>query len=119
VEIAEFIAARLAEDEAEANPAVCGCLDANHIPYCVPKPHLERPRRELAAKRAIVELHDRVHDCPVIVPTGNPAAFPGTLGYVSTEHVDEGTVLRVCTTLREVAAVYSDHPDYRAEWKPC
>jgi len=29
-----------------------------------------------------------------------------------------GTVLRGEWILREMAAVYSDHPDYRQEWKP-
>lgn len=78
-----------------------------------------RALREVAAKRAIVELHDRVHDCPVIVPTKDPSAFAGNLGYVSTEHIDEEDPdpdVTPCTTLRAVAAVWSDHPDYRPEW---
>lgn len=80
-----------------------------------------RALAEVAAKRMIAELHDRAHDCPVIVPVSNPGAFPGALGYVSTEHIDgedPDPHVTPCTTLRALAAVYGGHPDYREEWRP-
>jgi hypothetical protein len=115
MELTEFIAARLAEEE----PAkVCGCLDTNHWPPCSPQPWTDRIWRELAAKRLIVKLHDRVHECPVIVPVGNPEAFAEGM-YVSTEYVDgEDPDVSPCTTLRALGAVWSDHADYRPEWAP-
>lgn len=78
-----------------------------------------RALREVAAKRVILELHDRVHDCPVVIPVPDPSVFDGTLGYVSTEYIEEGEPdVYPCTTLRQLAAVWSDHPDYRQEWAP-
>jgi hypothetical protein len=61
-DFAAFLAARLDEDHAEAYPVRCGCLDANHVPSCVPKPWLDRPRRELAAKREILALADEADE---------------------------------------------------------
>lgn len=61
--------------------------------------------RECDAKRRIVELHGREHECSVYEN-----------GEVDNCHfcidVDE------CSTLRCLADVYADHPDYREEWKP-
>lgn len=59
-----------------------------------------RRQREVAAKRAILAEHatrnwkidDGVHDCQW-------ATWP-------------------CRTLRLLAAVWNDHPDYRQEWAP-
>ncbi len=58
----------------------------------------ERVLREVAAKRAIIEDHDDQHECA----SGRPYDFPYT----------------GCNVLRFMAAVHSDHPDYRTEWAP-
>lgn len=51
---------------------------------------------EVEAKRQIVEHHGEPHECPEYdVAWDSP-----------------------CPTLRHLAAVYADHPDYREEWKP-
>ena len=118
MDIAEFVKARLDEDEAAANPTVCGCLDANHIPYCTPKPHLDRPRREVAFKRAILAMHQ-----PMLFWGNNPPplrdrtpenAVSSYCDCQCPDGVIEGTY--PCDTARLLAAVYSDHPDYRDEW---
>jgi hypothetical protein len=138
VDITEFIAARLDEDEAAAvnsqnilsgrwhidadgnvqdeNTAgsgnayiACGPYgggiddaDAAHIARHDPA----RVLREVAAKRAILALHDLPqHYCPLPV-------VPGRHGQLWTP--EEGP----CWTLRHLAATWSDHPDYRAGWKP-
>ena len=56
-----------------------------------------RVRREVAAKRAIVAWHEPWHVDPGLVWCAH--YWP-------------------CPTLRLLAAVYSDHPAYRQEWKP-
>ena len=73
--IAEFLSARIGEDEAAA-------------------------LREVKAKREILAAHDRPeHRCPLPV-------LAGPTGQLWTP--DEGP----CWTLRLLAAIYSDHPDY-------
>ena len=73
-----------------------------------------RVLREVAAKRAILAEHgpanggrdpDRCRVCTAIAPTG--------MG-----HTDARRFRAPCPTLLFLAAVYSDHPDYRQEWKP-
>jgi hypothetical protein len=77
-----------------------------------------RVLREVAARRLMAKLHDRVHTCPVIVPVANPSAFAEGM-YVSDEYIDgDDPEVSPCTTLRAIAATWSDHPDYRAEWAP-
>jgi hypothetical protein len=39
--------------------------------------------------------------------------------YVSDEYIDgDDPEVSPCTTLRAIAATWSDHPDYRPEWAP-
>lgn len=82
-------------------------------------PHLARHDparvlREVEAKRAILELHQ-----------GDASEYGGS-GYRAGEMAcrmcgaDDGWwgVAWPCPTILALAAVYSDHPDYRQEWKP-
>lgn len=91
-DVAAFLAARL--DEAEP-PEICGCLDVNHWPPCVPQPWAERKRREIAADRALLRAYE-----------------------ASVRSVGEG----LSRTLRELvlwrAAVWADHADYDGTWRP-
>ena len=101
--IVTFLNARLDEDE--------GYLKSNQH-------HLwtQRPFREVEAKRAIIAEHGpdpinkfgSVHDPLCLVCLTNRD------GYEEMWEADEWP----CRTLRSLAAVYSDHPDYRQEWKP-
>lgn len=120
--ITEFLNARYAEEEAAAREATpgpwktedadeygaevytatgtavavsregggVGLEDAAHIALWDPA----RVLREIAAKRAILELHAEagMGDC---AHSSDP-----------------------CPTLRHLAAVYADHPDYQPEWAP-
>jgi hypothetical protein len=63
--------------------------DAEHIARHDPA----RVLREVAAKRVIMRYY------------GSPVGFPGEEGVPG-------------TAMRALAAVYSDHPDYRQEWTP-
>ena len=77
--------------------------DARHIARFDPA----RVLREVAAKRAIIAEH-------------GPSRQDGSRCRVCTAIADGGaTRFRApCPTLRHLAAAYSDHPDYRQEWKP-
>jgi len=108
-DLAAFLAARLDEDEARivpvGSPGYCED-DAEGI-------HLTPARvlREVAAKRAILELHHirRIGTWPVCTHC-RP---------VDPEYTDDLTSEPwPCRTLRALAAVYSDHPGYRQEWAP-
>ncbi len=98
-ELTAFLEARIDEDERY--------LKSN-------RHHLwtERPLREAAAKRAILAEHgpanggrdtDRCRVCTAIAHTG--------MG-----QTDARRFRAPCPTLLFLAAVYSDHPDYREEW---
>ena len=90
--LAAFLRARLDEEEPQE---ICGCYDVNHWPPCVPQPYADRKRREIAADRALLRAYE-----------------------ARVRSVGEG----LSGSLRELvlwrAAVWSDHPDYRPEWKP-
>lgn len=64
-----------------------------------------RVTAELAAKRAIVYLHGRGHDCSGYDHNGEVDAY---------QYVPDGD----CSTLRHLAAVYADRPGYQPEWAP-
>lgn len=68
-----------------------------------------RVLRECAAKRTILATHR-----PILDPYGDPK------GATCTMCADSGSNAQgfPCSTVRALAAVYSDHPDYQEEWKP-
>jgi len=85
MDLAEFVAARLDEDEGTVK------RDLAHGAW---RPEYERARREVTAKRAILKDHwPDLYGCQVCV---GDARCP----------------------LNHLAAIYSDHPDYREEWAP-
>jgi hypothetical protein len=104
MDLAEFLLARIAEDEAAATRASWFLVDYN-APMNQQFGDRFNPARvlaECAAKRRIVEqftmikLLDEWHDV-------GPA---------------EGAWIRMQTVLQLMAAPYADHPDYRPEWAP-
>jgi hypothetical protein len=114
-----FLAARLGEDEADAKNLAAGegtlaLAFAAHSE--VPRKLGERLLREVAAKRAILALHrievtfaeSRDNDY-------RPVKIPEVQCFVCGWASDvEGSA---CETLRNLAAVYSEHPDYGQEWR--
>jgi len=137
--LAAFLLARLAEDEAAAaaaagevgDPDWCaggadyegivvlsGAVEVANGQTTPTTTHIARhdPARvlaEVAAKRAIVGLHEMV-DHGLTYP-GAPAACDRC------QTVDGSTPTRIrgvwpCPTLRALASVYADHEDYHAEW---
>ncbi|GAA1138517.1 DUF6221 family protein [Nocardioides aquiterrae] len=88
--LTDFLLARIAEDVAGAEAA-----DAVPAPWGFWDDG--RVLAECEAKRRIVGLHGRVDPCD--------AHDGATLETVE------------CDTLRALAAVYADHPDYREEWR--
>lgn len=97
-DIVEFLRARLDEDEAAAAHMDCPCAqDAALAPDCP-----ERVQREAAAKRAILAIHEYEWLGP------DDAAWKGC-----PLDVEEWP----CRTVRVLAAVYSDHPDYDPKWR--
>ena len=112
MDLAEWLLARIAEDEARAfrwpdtlDPPPSGhpfWLDTLGHPIYEPRP---RVLAECAAKRAIVELHSVDHGCPDL------------------SQMDSYTWVNApcnanCTTLRLLALPYVDEPGYRPEWAP-
>jgi hypothetical protein len=82
--------------EADAN----GAHIARHDPA--------RVLAECAAKRRIVKRHPAVSGC-----------CETCTDKMSHPRPSEWAAVRYpCPTLRDLAAVYADHPDYRDEWKP-
>ena len=119
-----FLTARLDEDEAAAKAAWGVEWDWRYVA----QPFGERPSiahtvhiarhdparvlREVEAKRAILAEHgpanggrdsDRCRVCTAIAHTG-------------VGHTDARRFRAPCPTLLILAAIYSDHPDYRQEW---
>jgi hypothetical protein len=120
--LVDFLNARLAEDEASARAAEPGPWsstarhdegyvhdsDGSYLVYSegavdiptaahIARYDPARVLREIAAKRAILELF----------AISNEEGFGGSEGW---------TLVR--DAVRQIAAVYSDHPDYREEWRP-
>lgn len=131
-ELAAFLLARIDDDEQMAREATPGPWRAAEMyPECfyvqadsdrnvasessygniepADVGHIVRwnPARILAgckAKRGIIKLHARDHECSTYDHHGE---------------VDSCTwVIDVCSTLQLLALPYADHPDYRQEWRP-
>ena len=105
--IIEFLEARIAEDEALARQEDEDYADTTLLPtydsYHQYNWNTARVLAECAAKRAIIEQH-RVaqwfsvpEGCVTCREHAVPVQFP-------------------CSTVRALASVYADHPDYQQEW---
>lgn len=121
VTLAEFLLARIAEDEAAVNertrygaPRGSELLEqfgdfGDDERWMIEMP-AGRLLAECEAKRQIVRLHE---------PYGTPQRMVyGTIIACSTcGSVDDAPHEWPCETLKALAAVYADHPDYREEWR--
>jgi hypothetical protein len=111
-DLVAFLAARLDEDEAAAedvhNAYECESCMGPPGPFPCNCGYPARVLREVAAKRAILAEH-KPYETGGTHLSG--PVFCSTCG-------EEDAVEVPCGTLRHLAAVYSDHPDYRPEWKP-
>ncbi len=126
--IADFLLARIAEDEAVAHEAAGIRGRTRFVPGREPEvPDLslwanddvlggatvsigpERVLSECEAKRRLVELHeDNWSDIPeMALESCTTCGLPG-----------EYDVPWPCPTIRALAAVYADHPDYDEAWRP-
>lgn len=121
MDIAEFLLARIAEDEAKAQEiraftdrAAVARLSDHGTGVLLGEVVVFDPARVLAeceAKRRIVELHKPWHgsyECP-------------TCADGASEDHGEVVVDRLrapCPTLRLLAPPYADHPDYQPVWSP-
>ena len=120
-DLAAFLAARLDEDEAIARHAgSCDFYDDvdDSVPLADERNHIlrhapARVLREVAAKRAILDVHSATYPVTYPQPSGQP-----TCGVCHAGGWDWDPEQWPCPTVRALAAVYSDHPDYRQEWAP-
>jgi len=124
--ITDFIAARIADDEAAAREAIEERRRVSRDGekpdyYLMAWPDTGRPAvlvggerilREAEAKRAILDEHS-----PQIT-VQNVLGEPETLSCGACGNWDEYPVSYPCPTLLALAAIYSDHPDFREERKP-
>ena len=136
--LAEFLIARIAEDEeaakqisgqhwwAASHPADSWIIasDEGPVVYNEGAPteaeaaHIARwdPARVLAeceAKRRIVEWH------PAVSGTGRDGeAVTGCANCIGNAAGQSFTIAGPCLTIRLLTLPYADHPDYRDEWKP-
>jgi hypothetical protein len=140
-DIVEFLKARLAEDEAAAQRAGAWHPDwtydretfsvnsgtwsvaarrANDVPLCdvdgehVARHDPARVLRDIAAKRAIIDLHRSV---PLV--DGAEGTTCAECGPTADDHAVwafPGEDWTPCRTLKILAAIWAEHPDYDPSW---
>ena len=97
--LTEFLLERITEDEAESRVQTWG----QPVPRDCWEP--ERVRAECEAKRQLVAgFAEREH-------VGHPAD-------VTADYYHQGLTSAHDRTMRVLAAVYADHPDYLNDWRP-
>lgn len=118
--IVEFLLARIDGDEVRREEIIArdtarfgGVPQYRNVPGAP-----DRISRECAAKRAIVEAHHPDRPLENWYWLDRKCAECGETWHEWVPHrqpTDIGPE-KGCRTLRTLAAVYSDHPDYRQEW---
>lgn len=107
--ITEFLEARIAEDEKKA---------LRHQEYADKDgwgDYVARVLAECAAKRSIIAEHVPVDYSGLGMESPNACARCGAdLNMSDWDWVHDSFP---CPTLRALAAIYADHPDYQQEWK--
>lgn len=124
-----FLNARLDEDEASAR----ACAEVYPAPWDVnDRGHTAYVRADEPTFRIVAELeqHDSIHDwlgtrlehiarhdpARVLADVAAKRAIVGLV--VTPEYAHPGYVEAWRDTLRQLAATYADHPDFKAEWRP-
>lgn len=139
-DIVEFLKARLAEDEAVVNELEDHYDSATGIEVqtasgypCERYLTIEKARvlRDIAAKRAIIGLHrpelttvewwdapdtGEALTCPTCAAVPNEWDLPVGAAGVKPDGWVSGYVLTPCPTLRHLAAIWAEHPDFDASW---
>ena len=116
-DLVAFLAARLAADGAGAedfhDAASCeSCMGAPG-PFPCNCGHPARVLREVAAKRAILAEHAPTDWTAYADRMCRRCVWNDEEPHDELHH----WVIWPCPTVRALAAIYSDHPDYRQEWK--
>ncbi|MFF2621228.1 DUF6221 family protein [Oerskovia jenensis] len=108
--LTEFLLARIAEDEAAAREEDADYAATTLLPTYDSEHqarwNTERVLAECEAKRRIVELH--FENDP------GPDAECGACGDIGGYY----SQVWPCPTIKALAAVYADHPDYDEAWRP-
>lgn len=110
-----FLRARLDEDSAAADGLSFACRIPDRIPdfTAAGGPAAERFWGHFTAARAIREVEAKRGILAEHVPAGDPADYDdGDAPCSEDEH------FWPCGTLRHLAGIYSEHPDFQPEWKP-
>ena len=101
----------LAEDLAQMGPVIEGVTE-NKLHGLMRHTAL-RTLREAQAGRAILNEHEPGYPVTFPEPSGQP-----TCGICHAGGWDWDPCAWPCATVRHLAAVYSDHPDYDEAWRP-
>lgn len=121
--IAEFLKARISEDEADARAAseerlLEISMEGRRIIYDAGFMQMFTPTRvlaECAAKRSIIREHEPVNYTGLGIDSPNACSLCGCLR-VNMHDWKWKDDSFPCHTLKALAAIYKDHPDYRQEW---
>jgi hypothetical protein len=132
--LTEFLLARIAEDESDAHRAAGGGgygwdaepLNHHRAPNSAIDAHIARhdPARvlaECAAKRRIVEIHRMVKFTDVSIGLLDVDVCCICHGMLDVdgdlEHMVNVQQPFPCSTIRALAAIYADSPEFREEWR--
>ncbi len=136
--IAEFLTARLDEDQSTAETAggnswhtrglgveidideldsprgVADCFSREAAQY-IARHDPARVLREVAAKRALLAEHGHA---PAVQQDYSQSHDFGCVTCHNDTHCDETMALGWCDTIRIMASVFADHSDYDESWRP-
>lgn len=107
--ITEFLLARISEDETWAHVVQSSGIHITQGPSTSAS-SAARVLAECEAKRRIVELHGAY-------PTPQAMTYGTITACQECGSVDDSPVEWPCPTLRHLASIYADHPDFREEWR--
>lgn len=116
--ITEFLEARITEDERVAKQEDEDYADTTLLPTYdsahQARWHTARVLAECAAKRAIIEQHKPVDYSALGMDSPNACEICGVELRMGDWDYIEGSF--PCLTLKALAAVYKDHPDFQEAW---